>query len=87
MTSPKWLMYLKLAGAVAAALYAVAFVLLNARNNASVWLVPFVGNKSMPTLLVIIVTAALTLILAWIGPQLWAVFKKKRPRGSNSPRG
>ena len=77
--SSKWVTYMKLAGALAAALYAVAFVLLNARNNASVWLVPFVGNRSMPTLLVIIVTAALTMILWWIVPQVRTVMKKKRP--------
>lgn len=79
MSTAKWVTYVKLAGALAAALYAVAFVLLNARNNASVWLVPLMGNKSMPTLLVIIVTAALTMILWWIGPQVLAVMKSKRP--------
>lgn len=72
--------WVKLVVAVAAALYAVAFVLLNARYDATVWLIPFVGGKSVPTLLVIVVTAALTTILWWIAPQIVAVVRKrKRP--------
>jgi len=78
MPKHKTMTYVKLAVAIAAALYAVAFVLLNAQYRASVWLFPFVKVSNMPTLGLIIVTAALTMILWWILPQLTAVLKKKR---------
>ena len=58
--------YLRGAATAIAGLYAVAFVVLNAQRTANVWLFIGADLKAAPTLLVIAVTAVLSIALAWL---------------------
>jgi len=48
---------------VVVALYALAFVGFNAMKHSEIWVAPFVGEVQAPTLVVMIVIAALTVVL------------------------
>jgi uncharacterized integral membrane protein len=57
--------WVKLIVGLLVAAYAVLFVVLNAQHRSTVWLYGF-DAIGTPTLVVIVVTALLTLVTAWV---------------------
>jgi hypothetical protein len=45
-------------------LYGIAFVVFNASQHASVWLLPSVTPRQVPTLVVIVIAAAISIALS-----------------------
>ena len=59
--------------------YAVAFIVFNASYQANVWLLPFVRVRSFPTLVVIVLTAAITLAITWGGlPAIRVIWRPRK---------
>ena len=55
-----------LAGKIALAVHGLAFIIFNASQTANVWLLPFWTLKGVSTLVVILLTAAITVVLTWL---------------------
>lgn len=62
---------------IAAIVYAVMFVLFNSTAEARVWLLPFFPSRDVPTFVVILVTALLTLLVSLNFKHLRRLFGKK----------
>lgn len=76
--------YVRVIATVAAGLYAVAFVVFNARRTAEVWLFVGVAPDRAPTLVVIITTAVLSVALVWLLRELmrWRRRREVRSHGA-----
>lgn len=77
LTPAKLGLYLKIAAAVALAVYLLSFVLINSSNKAQVWLLPDVELKTS-SLWVILLTAGLTLLARYLVKWLAASWRQMR---------
>ncbi|MEX2672530.1 MAG: hypothetical protein WD294_10510 [Phycisphaeraceae bacterium] len=69
---------IKLAASALLVAYVLAFLVINTGNTADVWLLPFAGVHTMPTLLVILITAILSTLGWWLGAQLYRAWRRRR---------
>jgi ABC-type nickel/cobalt efflux system permease component RcnA len=84
----QFVIYAKGLATAVAGLYAVAFVVFNARRTAEVWLFFGADLKEAPTFVVIAITAVLSVVLAWLLRQLlgWRWRRRDRARSSGTDR-
>ncbi|MDH3584720.1 MAG: hypothetical protein OER86_10935 [Phycisphaerae bacterium] len=72
--------YVKLTVSVLLGLYAVGFVVFNSGQTSDVWLFPWVQLEDVPTLVVIVVTAVLSVALTWVGRQIFRLWRRRAAR-------
>ena len=72
------LLYAKLTLSLLLVAYLVAFMVTNTRNEAIVWLLPFMDEVRLPTLLVIVITAVISTVGWWLAVQLRRTWKRRR---------